>query len=31
MINLNIKVEQEVRVKVERDLEQLLEKEEDLF
>ncbi len=31
VINLNIKIEQEVRVKVEKDLEQLLEKEEKLF
>ncbi|MBF0307890.1 MAG: YnbE family lipoprotein [Alphaproteobacteria bacterium] len=31
VINLNIKVEQEVRVKVERDVESLLKSNPDLF
>ncbi len=31
VINLNVKIEQEVRVRVEEDIEQLLEEEEDLF
>jgi YnbE-like lipoprotein len=30
-INLNVKIEHEVRVKVDRELEQLFEKEGDLF
>ena len=30
-INLNVKIEHEVRVKVEKDLEQLFESEDDLF
>lgn len=30
-INLNVKIEHEVRVKVEKDLEQLFEDESDLF
>jgi hypothetical protein len=30
-INLNIKIEQEVRIKVERDLEQVFEKNSDIF
>lgn len=30
-INLNIKIEQEVRIKVERDLEQLFETDKKLF
>lgn len=30
-INLNIKIEQEVRVRVERDLEHLFEEEDELF
>ncbi len=30
-INLNVKIEQEVRVKVERDVEKLLEENPDLF
>jgi hypothetical protein len=31
VINLNIKIEHEIRVKVDRDLEQLFEEEDDLF
>ena len=31
VINLNVRIEQEVRVKVERDVEDLLESESDLF
>ena len=31
VINLNVKIEQEVRVRVERDIEELLEEEPDLF
>ena len=31
VINLNVKIEQEVRVKVERDVEDLLEDNPDLF
>ena len=31
VINMNVKVEQEVRVKVERDVEDLLEENPDLF
>lgn len=31
VINLNVKIEHEVRVKVEKDVEQLLEKQSDLF
>ena len=31
VINLNVKIEQEVRVRVEEDIEQLLEEEEELF
>ncbi len=30
-INLNIKIEQEVRIRVERDLEDLFDTESDLF
>ncbi len=30
-INMNIKIEQEVRVKVERDVEELFEEREDIF
>ncbi|WP_419812266.1 YnbE family lipoprotein [Bacterioplanoides sp.] len=30
-INLNVKIEHEVRVKVEKDLENLFESEDDLF
>ncbi|HEY9568163.1 MAG TPA: YnbE family lipoprotein [Thalassobaculum sp.] len=30
-INLNIKIEQEVRIKVERDLEQLFERDSKIF
>lgn len=30
-INLNVKIEHEVRVKVEKDLEDLFSKEDDLF
>lgn len=30
-INLNVKIEQEVRVRIERDVEQLLEQNPDLF
>jgi len=31
VINLNVKIEQEVRVRVERDIEDLLEEDEELF
>ena len=31
VINLNVKIEQEVRVRVEEDIEQLLEERDDLF
>lgn len=31
VINLNVKVEQEVRIKVERDVEKMLENNNDLF
>ena len=31
VINLNVKVEQEIRVRVDRDLEQLIAEDEDLF
>lgn len=31
VINLNVKIEQEVRVKVEKDVEDLFEDNEDLF
>jgi lipoprotein NlpI len=31
VINLNVKIEQEVRVKVEEDVEQLLDTNEDIF
>lgn len=31
VINLNVKIEQEVRVKVERDVEELLQERKDLF
>ena len=31
VINMNVKIEQEVRVKLERDVEQLLTKNEELF
>ena len=31
VINMNVKIEQEVRVKVERDVEDLLEENPDLF
>jgi hypothetical protein len=31
VINLNVKIEQEVRVKVEKDVEDLLEENPDLF
>lgn len=30
-INMNVKIEHEIRVKVERDIEQMLEENEDLF
>lgn len=30
-INLNVKIEQEVRIKVEKDVEQLLESNDELF
>lgn len=30
-INLNVKVEHEIRVKVDRDLDELISKEDDLF
>ena len=30
-INLNVKIEHEIRVKVERDIEELLSENEDLF
>lgn len=30
-INLNVKIEQELRVRIERDVEQLLEQNPDLF
>jgi hypothetical protein len=31
VINMNIKIEQEVRIKVEKEAEQLLEQREDIF
>jgi hypothetical protein len=31
VINLNVKIEQEVRIKVEKEAEQLLEQRDDLF
>lgn len=31
VINLNIKIEHEIRVKVEKDVEELLKKDKDLF
>jgi lipoprotein NlpI len=31
VINMNIKIEQEVRVKVEQDIEQLIDTNEDIF
>jgi hypothetical protein len=31
VINLNVKIEQEVRIKIEKDVEDLLEKNESLF
>jgi len=31
VINMNIKIEHEIRVKVEKDLDQLLDEEKDLF
>jgi YnbE-like lipoprotein len=31
VINLNVKIEHEIRVKVDKDLEQLFEQEDDLF
>ena len=31
VINLNVKIEQEVRIKIEREVEDLLESEPDLF
>jgi len=31
VINLNVKIEQEVRIKLEKDVEQLLEQDSDLF
>ncbi|MFQ5785314.1 MAG: YnbE family lipoprotein [Alphaproteobacteria bacterium] len=31
VINLNIKIEQEVRIKIEKDLDALLSQEEELF
>ncbi|MGH6920475.1 MAG: YnbE family lipoprotein [Geminicoccaceae bacterium] len=31
VINLNVKIEQEVRVKVEEDVEQLIDTNEDIF
>ena len=31
VINLNVKIEQEVRVRVEEDIEELLQEEEELF
>jgi len=30
-INMNVKIEHEIRLKVERDIEQMLEENEDLF
>lgn len=30
-INMNVKIEHEIRVKVERDIEQMLEQNKDLF
>ena len=30
-INLNIKIEQEIRIRVEKDVEDLLDKDDDLF
>lgn len=30
-INMNVKIEHEIRVKVERDIEQMLEENQDLF
>ena len=31
VINLNVKIEQEIRIKLEKDVEQLLEEDSDLF
>lgn len=31
VINMNVRIEQEVRVRVEEDLEQLFERDQDLF
>ena len=31
VINLNVKIEQEVRVRLEKDVEQLLEEDDDIF
>ena len=31
VINLNVKIEQEVRVKLEKDVEELLEQDDDIF
>lgn len=31
VINLNVKIEQEVRVKIEKDVDDLLQKNDDLF
>ena len=31
VINMNVKIEQEVRIKVERDVEELLQQQPDLF
>ncbi len=31
VINLNVKIEQEIRVRVDRDLDQLIAEDEDLF
>jgi hypothetical protein len=31
VINLNVRIEQEVRVRVEQDIEELLQEEEELF
>ena len=31
VINLNVKIEQEVRIKLEKDVEELLERDDDIF
>ena len=31
VINLNVKIEQEVRIKLEKDVEELLEQDDDIF